>query len=320
MTGNVTFQNINQVLLNTLDQMHNVCLCIAMLIIFLSVFRNFQQFGEYFGLRYLVGVLLSVVFIAIFPPMAEYLFKGMLKWGTDAGKRVEEAIKVLLSVEIDGSWYEAVTVGLANLFYRGGVWVGKCVRDLMILVFCGLFIILKTLSPLFIAMLTVPETKSVGINFLTMTFGFIMVPLCMVFGDLTMVWVVCQLWEHTGMAAAAAAAVGAGGAAAGSLAILAAAPPTAIVIAAGAAGALFAFGCVFILLCVVVYIGIPWACLSLFRGGGFGNAIALSLNTVSNVMNLSKGGQSSEKNLGKSVSDAITGRRKANSGSDGGEK
>ena len=203
MSGALTFQNINQVILNMLDQMHNVCICIAMLIIFLSVYRNYQQFGEYLGIKYLAGVLLAIVFIALFPVMSDYLFKGMLRWGMDAGKRVEESVKVLLSIEVDGSWYEAVVVGIANLFYRGGIWLGTCVRDLMILVLCGLVIILKTLSPLFIAMLTVPETKTIGVNFMTMTFGFIMAPLCMVFGDLTMVWVVCQLWEHTGMAPAA---------------------------------------------------------------------------------------------------------------------
>lgn len=314
MSGALTFQNINQVILNMLDQMHNVCICIAMLIIFLSVYRNYQQFGEYLGIKYLAGVLLAIVFIALFPVMSDYLFKGMLKWGMDAGKRVEESVKVLLSIEVDGSWYEAVVVGIANLFYRGGIWLGKCVRDLMILVLCGLFIILKTLSPLFIAMLTVPETKTIGVNFMTMTFGFIMAPLCMVFGDLTMVWVVCQLWEHTGMAAAAATAIGASGAASAGLAILAASPPGAIVIAAGAIGALFAFGCVFVLLCVVIYIGIPWACISLFRGGGIGNALAMSLNTASNVMNLTKAGQASEKSLGKSITDAMTRNNSGNSG------
>ena len=225
MSGSVTFENVNQVILSTLDQMHNVCLCFALLLIFLSVYRNYQQFGEFLGLKYLVGVLLALVLIVLFPVMADRLFKGMLAWGLEAGRRVEETVKVMLSVEVDGSWYEAVVVGIANLFYRGGIWIGKCIRDLMILVLCGLFLVLKTLSPIFIAMLTVPETKSIGVNFLTMTFGFVMAPLCMVFGDLTMVWTVCQIWEHTGMAAAAAGAVGVSGAASASLAILAASPP-----------------------------------------------------------------------------------------------
>jgi len=204
MSGNVTFQNINQVILDMLERMHNICICFALLLIFISIFRNYQQFGEYLGLKYLAGVLLAVVLIAVFPAMADSLFKGMLSWGVDAGRRVEEAVKVMFSVEIEGSWYEAVVVGLANLLYRGGIWAGKFVRDAMILVCCGLFLILKTLSPIFIAMLTIPETKSIGVNFLTMALGFIMLPLCMVFGDLTMLWTICQLWEQTGMAAAAA--------------------------------------------------------------------------------------------------------------------
>ncbi|GEM_PF-3346672 len=297
MSGNVTFQNVNQVILDTLDRMHNICICFALLLIFLSVYRNYQQFGEYLGVKYLAGVLLAVVLIAVFPAMADKLFKGMLSWGLDAGRRVEESVKVMLSVEVDGSWYEAVVVGIANLTYRGGIWIGKCIRDLMILVICGLFLILKTLSPIFIAMLTVPETKSIGVNFLTMTFGFVVSPLCMIFGDLTMIWTICQLWEHTGMAAAAGAAVGASGATAGTLAVLAASPPGAIVVAAGAIGALVAFACVFTLLCVVMYVGIPWACISLFRGAGIGNALALSLNTASNVMSVVKAGQGAGKGM-----------------------
>ena len=317
MNGNITFQNVNRVILDTLDQMHTVCIAFALLLIFFSVFRSYQQFGEYFGIKYLAGILLAVVLIAIFPAMSDKLFKGMLAWGTEAGRRVEESVKIMLSVEIDGSWYEAVVVGIANLVYRGGIWMGKSIRDLMILVLCGLFLILKTLSPIFIAMLTVPETKSIGVNFLTMTFGFVMAPLCMVFGDLTMVWTISQIWAHTGMAAAASAAIGASGAAAGSLALLAASPPGAIVVAAGAIGALIAFACVFVLLCIAMYVGIPWACISLFRGGGIGNALSMSLNTASNVMSAAKAGQSFDKNFGKSISDAM--RRSNPSKKDGGK-
>ena len=196
MSGNITFQNISQTILDTLDRMHHICLGFALLLIFLSIYRNFQQFGEFLGLKYLAGVLLAMILAAVFPAMADRLFKGMLSWGTDAGRRVEEAVRVMLNVEVDGSWYEAVVIGTANLVYRGGIWIGKSLRDLMILVICGLFLILKTVSPIFIAMLTVPETKSVGINFLTITFGFVMAPLCMIFGDLAMVWT-CLLYTSS---------------------------------------------------------------------------------------------------------------------------
>lgn len=313
MSGNITFQNISQTILDTLDRMHHICLGFALLLIFLSIYRNFQQFGEFLGLKYLAGVLLAVILAAVFPAMADRLFKGMLSWGTDAGRRVEEAVRVMLNVEVDGSWYEAVVIGTANLVYRGGIWIGKSLRDLMILVICGLFLILKTVSPIFIAMLTVPETKSVGINFLTITFGFVMAPLCMIFGDLAMVWTVCQLWEHTGMAAAAAGAVGASGSASAGLALLASSPPGVIMVAAGAVGALVAFACVFVLLCVVMYAGIPWACIALFRGGGLGNALAMSLNTASNVMALSRAGLKTSRGLGGNISDML----RRGSGKDG---
>ena len=55
------------------------------------------------------------------------------------------------------------------------------------------------------------------------------------------------------------------------------------------------FACIFLLLCIVMYIGIPWACLSLFRGAGIGNALAMSLNTASNVMAVVKNSQAAGK-------------------------
>jgi hypothetical protein len=78
------------VILDTLEQMHNVCICFALLLIFLSVYRNYQQFGEFLGLKYLAGVLLAVVLIALFPAMADKLFKGdalMGDWTPGAGSR-----------------------------------------------------------------------------------------------------------------------------------------------------------------------------------------------------------------------------------------
>lgn len=297
MSGSVTFNNITQVILSALDTMYLACMGFAFLIILLSIYRNYTQFGEYFGLKYMVVVLLTIVFIIVFPKTADYLFKAMLEWSRDAGKRVEEIIKVLLVIEAKGGFFDSLVAGIANLFYNCAVWLGSFIRDIMVLVLCGIFLIMKTLSPVFIAFLTVPETKSIAVNFLTMAFGLIMMPLCMLFGDLCMVWVICQIWEHTGLASAATAALGTGGAVGGALAVLAANPPAAVIVAAGAVGALFAFGCVFTLLCIVMYVGIPWACLSLFRGAGIGNALGMSLNTAANIMQLGKAGHGAEKGL-----------------------
>ncbi len=301
MSGSITFNNIAQVILSTLDTMYLACMGFAFLIIMLSVYRNYTQFGEYFGLKYMMAVLLTVVFIVVFPAMADYLFKAMLEWGRDAGKRVEEIVKVLLEVQVKGGFLDSVVTGIANLFYSCAVWLGSFIRDIMVLVLCGIFLILKTLSPIFIAFLTVPETKSIAVNFLTMAFGLIMMPLCMLFGDLCLVWIICQIWEHTGLAMAASTALGVGGAVGGGLAVLAMNPPGAVIVAAGVVGALFAFGCVFTLLCIVMYVGIPWACLSLFRGAGIGNALAMSLNTAANVMQLGKAGHGTEKGLGNTL-------------------
>ena len=74
-----------------------------------------------------------------------------------------------------------------------------------------------------------------------------------------------------------------------------------------------AFACVFVLLCVVMYAGIPWACIALFRGGGLGNALAMSLNTASNVMALSRAGLKTSRGLGGNISDML----RRGSGKDG---
>ena len=277
-----------QVMLEALDRMYMVCMVFAFLIILLSIYRNYSQFGEFFGLKYMVAMLLTIVLLALFPTVSDYLFKGMLQWGRQTTGKVEAIMETLLAVEVDGSWYDSLIAGIGGMVYKSGIWLGKALREIMIVVLCGLFIILKTLSPIFIAMMAVPELKSIGINFLTLVFGFIMTPLCMLFGDLTMIWVASQMWEQTGMLAA-------GGAGAAALTSLAASPPGAIVIATGALGALVSFACIFLLLCIVMYIGIPWACLSLFRGAGIGNALAMSLNTASNVMAVVKNSQAAGK-------------------------
>ena len=246
-----------QVMLETLDRMYMVCMVFAFLIILLSIYRNYSQFGEFFGLKYMVAMLLTIVLLALFPTVSDYLFKWMLQWGRQTTGKVEAIMETLLAVEVDGSWYDSLIAGIGGMVYKSGIWLGKAIREIMIVVLCGLFIILKTLSPIFIAMMAVPELKSIGINFLTLVFGFIMAPLCMLFGDLTMIWVAAQMWEQTGMLAAVTAATGslAGGAVGGSLTVLASSPPGAITVAAGAAGALIAFVCVFVLLCVVMYVG-----------------------------------------------------------------
>lgn len=293
MKPEMALQNIMQVMVDILDKMHMVCLAFALLLILLSVYRQYSQFGEFLGLKYMAGVLLTIVLIGLFPEVSDYLFRAMLKWGRQVTAEAEAVMKVLFDIEIDGAWYDSIVVGISSVMYKGGIWIGRFIREIMVIVLCGLFLILKTLSPIFIAMLAVPETKSVAINFLTVAFGLVMTPLCMLFGDLTMIWVAAQMWEQTGMLVAVTAATGslAGGAVGGSLTVLASSPPGAITVAAGAAGALIAFVCVFVLLCVVMYVGIPWACISLFRGAGIGNALAMSLNTASNVMAVVRTGQ-----------------------------
>ena len=297
MKPEMALQNIMQVMVDILDKMHMVCLAFALLLILLSVYRQYSQFGEFLGLKYMAGVLLTIVLIGLFPEVSDYLFRAMLKWGRQVTAEAEAVMKVLFDIEIDGAWYDSIVVGISSVMYKGGIWIGRFIREIMVIVLCGLFLILKTLSPIFIAMLAVPETKSVAINFLTVAFGLVMTPLCMLFGDLAMIWVAAQMWEQTGMLAAAGAAGASvtGGAGAAALTSLAASPPGAIVIATGALGALVSFACIFLLLCIVMYIGIPWACLSLFRGAGIGNALAMSLNTASNVMAVVKNSQAAGK-------------------------
>lgn len=315
MTPEATLRNITLVMLETLDRMYMVCLAFSLLIILLSVYRNYSQFGEFFGLKYMVAVLLTIVLIALFPSVSDYLFKSMLQWGRQTTGKVEAIMETLLSVEVDGSWYDSLVNGIGGMVYKSGIWVGKFIREIMFIVLCGLFMILKTLSPIFIAMMMVPEVKSIGINFLTLVFGFIMAPLCMLFGDLTMIWVASQMWEQTGMlAAVATTGISAGGGiATAGLTALAGSPPGAIVIASGALGALVSFACIFLLLCIIMYVGIPWACISLFRGSGLGNALAMSLNTASNVMALVKSGQGASK----SSANGLTSIAKSFAGSKG---
>ena len=80
MTPEATLRNIMQVMLETLDRMYMVCMVFAFLIILLSIYRNYSQFGEFFGLKYMVAMLLTIVLLALFPTVSDYLFKVMLPW------------------------------------------------------------------------------------------------------------------------------------------------------------------------------------------------------------------------------------------------
>ena len=53
-----------QVMLETLDRMYMVCMVFAFLIILLSIYRNYSQFGEFFGLKYMVAMLLTSSWLA----------------------------------------------------------------------------------------------------------------------------------------------------------------------------------------------------------------------------------------------------------------
>ena len=81
MTPEATLRNIMQVMLENLDRMYMVCMVFAFLIILLSIYRNYSQFGEFFGLKYMVAMLLTIVLLALFPTVSDYLFKGMLQHG-----------------------------------------------------------------------------------------------------------------------------------------------------------------------------------------------------------------------------------------------
>ena len=91
-----------------------------------------------------------------------------------------------------------------------------------------------------------------------------------------------------------------------------------VVIAAGAIGALVAFALIFLLLCIVMYVGIPWACISLFRGAGIGNALAMSLSTAANVMSVFGRSANMSKGTGKFLSDLAS--KKVPSGGDDNSK
>lgn len=103
-----------QVMLETLDRMYMVCMVFAFLIILLSIYRNYSQFGEFFGLKYMVAMLLTIVLLALFPTVSDYLFKGMLQWGRQTTGKVEAIMETLLAVEVDGSWYDSFIAGIGR--------------------------------------------------------------------------------------------------------------------------------------------------------------------------------------------------------------
>lgn len=280
------FDSIADVINKTVDDLHSVFLLIAFVIIIISIVRNYQQLGDCFGLKYLIVLGFVILLMLWFPKMSTALLLGTKNWGTEESKQVVERMDILMGFKLEeGGWVESLKAMGPWLFFKGAAIIGKFVREVFLVFLGGAFIVLRTLSPIFIAMLAVPETKSIGVNMLMITVAIILSPITIVFGDLLLLWCADSMWITSG----AGTAIAAGAVGKVTLSALAAGA-TVPTVAVGSAIAFGAFGGAYLLLIIVAYIGVPWAIMSLFRGGGIGNPLAMTLNTASNVLTMSKMG------------------------------
>lgn len=311
------FDTIAQVITSTCHDLRMVCMSIAFLFFIFSIYKNYQEFGNFVGIKYLATLFFLFFLLIWFPKISTSLFLGTKAWGVKESKLVIERMDVLMGFQLqEGGYIESTFAAIPWLFFKGSASLGLYVRELFILFLGGSFVVLNTLSPLFIGMLAVPETKSIGINWLMITFSIILSPITIIFGDLLLLWVADYMWACAGVTLIPAAG---GAAKVVSMAALAAGGVAGLPVVAIATAALAgAFAMVYLLLIVVAYIGVPWAIMSLFRGGGIGNPLAMTLNTASNIMTMSRaaqsGGQKGNMAAGK-IGRALRGMRGGGGGS-----
>lgn len=298
------YTSIEQALLTTLDWAHILCVSFALLIFFLSLARRYQEFGTDMGVKYTAGVMAVFLLICFFPSIAGYMFSAMIEWGRERSQELDKAflaLKGFTFMASDGGWLDVgnkIVFGAFNPIYSGITGMGYFIKQAVIIFVCGAFLVYSTLSPIFLASLLVPEMKSMGVNLLCTTFGFVMMPMCLLFGDMIVVWALSYSWGELCANLAFGTATGAGALAAATPLLAVSAPAFAVAIPITVLGGISAFLGLLIVLCFIIYIGIPCAVMSLFKGGAIGNAMAIGMGVGSNLSSMGKSGQGVAKGAG----------------------
>ena len=279
--------SIQNLISEAMSSIHTFALGIALCILLYAVARNYFQFGDHGGVRFVAALLVTIVMIFSFPKICDSVQQATENYSQGTAETIENMVCYLTEQKVNAgktnadakmsiaqkiahlpeSIMHSIQAAMANIFYVNGIWLGKSIRDIVYFIFKCLYNGALCLTPIFFAALMIPETRQLGTSFITSCIGIALMPLCFLFGDLCNIWLVDHMWSALGLG---------NGGTFWSLARTGAAFSSPV----GAVLAYIAFGIIYALLAAVVYIVLPFLYMKLFRSGSPGSPAGIIASAI----------------------------------------
>ena len=283
--------NVQQLIATAMSSIHYFALTVSLCIFLLAIVRNYTQFGEHIGVRFIGSLLVVLVMIFSFPKICDAMqnatysysqgtsmtMENMFCWLTEqkpnAGKEPSEKQSLAQKIaHFPESMLHAVQAAMCNIFYVNGIFLGKTIRDIVYFIFKCLYNGALCLTPIFFAAMLIPETKHIGVNFIVTTVGIVLMPLCFLFGDLCNIWLAEHMWNVLGLGSN------------GTFWTLARSGQ-ALSAPVGTVLGYIGFGIAYALIAGVVYVILPFLYMKLFRTGSPGSPVGLMATAVGKAVN-----------------------------------
>lgn len=283
--------NVQQLIATAMSSIHYFALTVSLCIFLLAIVRNYTQFGEHIGVRFIGSLLVVLVMIFSFPKICDAVqnatysysqgtsttMENMFCWLTEqkpnAGKDPSEKQSLAQKIaHFPESMLHAVQAAMCNIFYVNGIFLGKTIRDIVYFIFKCLYNGALCLTPIFFAAMLIPETKHIGVNFIVTTVGIALMPLCFLFGDLCNIWLAEHMWNVLGLGSN------------GTFWTLARSGQ-ALSAPVGTVLGYIGFGIAYALIAGVVYVVLPFLYMKLFRTGSPGSPVGLMAMAVGKAFN-----------------------------------
>ena len=314
--------NVQQLIATAMSSIHYFALTVSLCIFLLAIVRNYTQFGEHIGVRFIGSLLVVLVMIFSFPKICDAVqnatysysqgtsttMENMFCWLTEqkpnAGKDPSEKQSLAQKIaHFPESMLHAVQAAMCNIFYVNGIFLGKTIRDIVYFIFKCLYNGALCLTPIFFAAMLIPETKHIGVNFIVTTIGIALMPLCFLFGDLCNIWLAEHMWNVLGL--------GNNG-----MFWTLARSGQALSAPVGTVLGYIGFGIAYALIAGVVYVVLPFLYMKLFRTGSPGSPVGLMATAIGKAVNAAVVGGSMLASAGAAapVAGAVTGGSSAATG------
>ena len=283
--------NVQQLIATAMSSIHYFALTVSLCIFLLAIVRNYTQFGEHVGVRFIGSLLVALVMIFSFPKICDAVqnatysysqgtsttMENMFCWLTEqkpnAGKDPSEKQSLAQKIaHFPESMLHAVQAAMCNIFYVNGIFLGKTIRDIVYFIFKCLYNGVLCLTPIFFAAMLIPETKHIGVNFIVTTVGIALMPLCFLFGDLCNIWLAEHMWNVLGLGSN------------GTFWTLARSGQ-ALSAPVGTVLGYVGFGIAYALIAGVVYVVLPFLYMKLFRTGSPGSPVGLMAAAIGKAFN-----------------------------------